>query len=47
MASIYKCKHCIGVVHNEIAEEVAYCDITGEWMNVTLGGGALVIVKAK
>lgn len=35
--SMYKCKHCICVVHNELAEEVVYCEITDEWMNVTLG----------
>ena len=31
------CKHCVECSKNAIGEKVAYCDIWGEWMNITLG----------
>ena len=37
MAEYQKCKHCIDCKKNEIEETVVFCDIWGEWKNVTLG----------
>lgn len=35
---IYReCKHCIDGMKNEIGETLAYCDLWGEWKNITLG----------
>lgn len=31
------CKHCIDSIINAVGEQIAYCELTGEWMNVTLG----------
>lgn len=31
------CKHCLGVKKNEIGEQPALCEYSGEWKNVTLG----------
>ena len=33
----FECKHCLAVQWNEIGEKLAYCDIWGEWKNITLG----------
>ena len=35
--SFLDCKHCVECSKNAIGEKIAYCDIWGEWMNVTLG----------
>ena len=32
------CKHCMGVKKNEIGEQLALCEYSGRWENVTLGG---------
>ena len=31
------CKHCVNCAKNAIGEKVAFCDIWGEWKNITLG----------
>lgn len=31
------CKHCMGVKKNEIGEQLALCECSGQWENVTLG----------
>ena len=31
------CKHCMKVKKNEIGEQVALCECSGRWENVTLG----------
>ena len=31
------CKHCIGVVRNEIGETIVFCEERDLWRNVTLG----------
>lgn len=31
------CKHCIDATINSIGEQIVYCELTDEWMNVTLG----------
>ena len=35
--SAFNCKHCLAMQWNEIGEKLAYCDIWGEWKNITLG----------
>ena len=32
-----ECRHCIECSKNEIGETVVFCDLWGEWRNVTLG----------
>lgn len=32
-----ECKHCMDGKKNEIGETLAFCEIWGEWKNVTLG----------
>ena len=34
---IIPCKHGIGRHNNELGEDEIYCELTGRWMNVTLG----------
>ena len=35
---IYReCKHCMDGMKNEIGETLAFCELWGEWKNVTLG----------
>lgn len=31
------CKHCVDSIINAIGEQIAYCELTDGWMNVTLG----------
>jgi len=33
----FGCKHCLAVRWNEIGEKLAFCEIWGEWKNITLG----------
>jgi len=37
MCEYQKCKHCIAGKKNEIGETIVFCEIWGEWKNVTLG----------
>ena len=37
MDSYRECKHCMDGMKNEIGETLAFCDLWGEWKNVTLG----------
>ena len=32
-----ECKHCMDGMKNEIGETLAYCELWGEWKNITLG----------
>ena len=32
-----ECEHCLDGTKNEIGETMAFCEIWGEWKNVTLG----------
>ena len=32
-----KCKHCMDGMKNEIGETLAFCELWGEWKNITLG----------
>jgi hypothetical protein len=32
-----QCKHCLDCTKNEIGENVAFCELWGEWKNITLG----------
>lgn len=32
-----RCKHGYDIANNEIGEVVVFCEIFGEWRNVTLG----------
>lgn len=33
----HKCTHCLDQAKNAIDEDVAYCELCGEWKNITLG----------
>ena len=37
MDNYRECKHCMDGMKNEIGETLAFCDLWGEWKNITLG----------
>ena len=32
-----ECTHCVDCTKNAIGEKIAYCELWGEWKNITLG----------
>ena len=34
---IHECEHCVDCTENAIGEKIAFCEVWGDWKNITLG----------
>ena len=33
----HECEHCVDCTENAIGEKIAFCEVWGDWKNITLG----------